>query len=195
MYPETDVYPVDTSEFDVSPPELLDERAERYVDEHGLDEDLAERVAYGARMPVYEEAVGRGYDARLVASTLEETLVDLRRDGVPVEGIGDDALLEVFALVSDDEVAKEGVPELLRGVAEGGEPADVADELGLESAEREEVEEVVNEILEERADYIEEEGMGAMGGLMGAVMEEMRGKADGELVSDVLQERLQERVS
>ncbi|MFP4189273.1 MAG: Glu-tRNA(Gln) amidotransferase subunit GatE, partial [Halobacteriales archaeon] len=195
MYPETDVYPVDTSEFDVETPELLDDRAERYASEHGLDEDLSERVAYGARMPVYEEAVERGYDASLVASTLEETLVDLRRDGVSVERIEDDELLETFALVSDDEVAKEGVPDLLRGVAEGNSPDEVADELGLESAERDEVEEVVDEILEERADYVEEEGMGAMGGLMGAVMEEMRGKADGELVSDVLQQKLQERVS
>ncbi|MFP4174245.1 MAG: Glu-tRNA(Gln) amidotransferase subunit GatE [Halobacteriales archaeon] len=195
MYPETDVYPVDTSEFDVETPELLDERAERYASEHGLDEDLSERVAYGARMPVYEEAVERGYDASLVASTLEETLVDLRRDGVSVERIEDDELLETFALVSDDEVAKEGVPDLLRGVAEGNSPDEVADELGLESAARDEVEEVVDEILEERTDYVEEEGMGAMGGLMGAVMEEMRGKADGELVSDVLQQKLQERVS
>ena len=195
MYPETDVYPVELDDFDVEPPELLDERATRYAEEHGLDGDLAERVAYGTRMPVYEEAVERGYDPSLVASTLEETLVDLRRDGVPVEGIEDDDLLETFALVADDEVAKEGVPELLGGVAEGGAPAEVAEELGLESAAREEVAEVVEEVLDERADYVEEEGMGAMGGLMGAVMEEMRGKADGELVSDVLQEKLQDRVS
>jgi len=195
MYPETDVYPVALDGFEVSPPELLDERAERYAEKHGLDEDLAERVAYGARMPVYEKAVESGYEPSLVASTVEETLVDLRRDGVPVEEIEDEELLETFALVDEDEVAKEGVPELLRGVAEGGEPDDVADELGLDSAAREEVEEVVDGILDERADYVENEGMGAMGGLMGAVMEEMRGKADGELVSDVLREKLQERVS
>jgi Glu-tRNA(Gln) amidotransferase subunit E-like FAD-binding protein len=34
-----------------------------------------------------------------------------------------------------------------------------------------------------------------MGGLMGVVMEEMRGKADGELVSEVLREKIQERVA
>ena len=194
MYPETDVYPVALGEFDAEPPELLDERAERYADEHGLDEELAEQVAYGRRMPVYEEAVERGYDPGLVASTLEGTLVDLRRDDVPVENLGDDDLMRVFEMVADDEVAKEGVPDLLRGIAEGGEPDDIADELGLDAAARDEVEEVVDEVLEERAEYVEEEGMGAMGGLMGAVMEEMRGKADGELVSEVLREKLQERV-
>jgi len=193
MYPETDVYPVDTSDFDAEPPELLDERASRYVSEDGLDGDLAERVAYGRWMPLYERAVERGYDPTFVATALEETLVELRRDDVPVENLGDAELFELFELVESDEVAKEGVPELLRGVAEGGEPEEVADELGLESAERDEVEKVVEEVIEERSDYVEEEGMGAMGGLMGAVMEEMRGKADGELVSEVLREKLQER--
>lgn len=193
MYPETDVYSVALDEFDVESPELLDDRAERYTQEHGLDEDLAERVAHGRRMPLYESAVERGYDPGLVASTLEGTIVDLRRGDVPVENLNDEDLMRVFEMVADDEVAKEGVPELLRGIAEGDEPEDVAEELGLDAAAREEVEKVVDGILEERADYIEEEGMGAMGGLMGAVMEEMRGKADGELVSDVLREKLQER--
>jgi glutamyl-tRNA(Gln) amidotransferase subunit E len=145
-------------------------------------------------MPLYERAVENGYDPGLVASTLEGTLVDLRRDGAPVEKLDDSEIMRVFEMVAQDEVAKEGVPELLRGVAEGDEPDDVAEELGLESAAREEVEEVVDGILEERSEYVEEEGMGAMGGLMGAVMEEMRGKADGELVSDVLREKLQERI-
>ncbi|MDZ7687879.1 MAG: Glu-tRNA(Gln) amidotransferase subunit GatE [Halobacteriales archaeon] len=194
MYPETDVYSVALDGFEAEPPELLDERAERYAAEHGLDDDLAERVAHGRRMPLYEEAVERGYDAGLVASTLEGTLVDLRRDDVPVENISDEDLLETFRLVAEDEVAKEGVPDLLRGIAEGGEPEEVAEELGLESAARDEVEEVVDEILEERAEYVKEEGMSAMGGLMGVVMEEMRGKADGELVSEVLREKIQERV-
>ena len=194
MYPETDVYPVALEEFDVETPELLDDRARRYAEEHGIDEELAEQVAYGRRMPLYERAVENGYDPGLVASTLEGTLVDLRRDGAPVEKLDDSEIMRVFEMVAQDEVAKEGVPELLRGVAEGDEPDDVAEELGLESAAREEVEEVVDGILEERSEYVEEEGMGAMGGLMGAVMEEMRGKADGELVSDVLREKLQERI-
>ncbi len=194
MYPETDVYPVALDEFDAETPELLDERARRYAEEHGLDEELAEQVAYGRRMPLYERAVESGYDPGLVASTLEGTLVDLRRDDAPVENLDDEDLMRVFEMVAEDEVAKEGVPDLLCGVAEGGEPEEVADELGLDSAAREEVEEVVDGILEDRADYVEEEGMGAMGGLMGAVMEEMRGKADGELVSDVLREKLQERI-
>jgi glutamyl-tRNA(Gln) amidotransferase subunit E len=195
MYPETDVYSVPLDEFDAEPPELLDDRAARYTAEHGLDEDLAERVAHGRRMPLYERAVGRGYDSGLVASTLEGTLVDLRRDDVPVENIDDQDLMRVFEMVAEDEVAKEGVPELLRGIAEGDEPDEIADELGLDAAAREEVEEVVDEVLDERAEYVEEEGMGAMGGLMGVVMEEMRGKADGELVSEVLREKIQERVA
>ncbi|MDY7081677.1 MAG: Glu-tRNA(Gln) amidotransferase subunit GatE, partial [Halobacteria archaeon] len=197
MYPETDVYPVELGEIDVEEPELLDEKAERYSDEYGLGDTLAEQVAYG-RFDLFERAVEMGVDPTLAAQTLESTLVELRRDDVPVERITDNDLLGVFELVVDDEIAKEGVPELLEAVAAKDEdrtPAKVAEELELGSAAEDEVAEVVEEVLDEKEELIEKEGMGAFSGLMGVVMGEMRGKADGELVSDVLREKLQERIN
>ncbi|MDY6780713.1 MAG: Glu-tRNA(Gln) amidotransferase subunit GatE, partial [Halobacteria archaeon] len=194
MYPETDVYPVELSEFEVDEPDLLTERAERYEEEHGLDPELAEQVAFGEYMPVYERAVESGADPSLVARTLQNTLVELRRDEVPVERLSDDDLLDIFDLVARDEVAKEGVPDLLTEVAESGDSADEAlERLDLGSAGRSEVEEAVENVLDRKQELVDDEGMGAFSALMGVVMEEMRGKADGEVVSDVLREKLQER--
>ncbi|MFP4631812.1 MAG: Glu-tRNA(Gln) amidotransferase subunit GatE [Halobacteriales archaeon] len=194
MYPETDVYPVDLSEVEAEPPELLDERARRYAVDHGLDEDLARRVAYGRRMSLYEEAVDRDVDPGLVASTLTGTLVELRRDDVDVAAIDDGDLLAALSLVDSGDVAREALPDLLRAAAEGTPPDVAVERADLGSAAREEVEDVVVDVLDSKAELVDEQGMEAFSALMGVVMGELRGKADGELVSEVLREKIGERV-
>jgi glutamyl-tRNA(Gln) amidotransferase subunit E len=63
MYPETDVPPVDPDPETVDTPELLTEKVERYETEYGLGAGLAEQVAYGQFMPLFEQVVAGGDDA------------------------------------------------------------------------------------------------------------------------------------
>jgi glutamyl-tRNA(Gln) amidotransferase subunit E len=195
MYPETDVPPVEPDPTEVETPELLTERVERYRDEYGLDAGLAEQVAYGRRMPVFEAAVERGVDPTLAAGTLESTLTELGRDDVPVEGLSAEQLLDVLSLVAEDDLAKEGVGEVLTVLAEDPElDADTAvEEAGLAGVGEDEVREAVVEVVERNADQVEAEGMGAFSALMGEAMGALRGKADGEVVSDVLREEIGKR--
>jgi glutamyl-tRNA(Gln) amidotransferase subunit E len=195
MYPETDVPPVELDPSDVETPELLTAKVERYRAELGLDAGLAEQVAYGRRMPLFETAVDRGVDPTFAASTLESTLTGLRRDDVPVERLSDDHLLSVLGLVTEGELAKEGVADVLTVLAD--EPAlsaeEAIEEAGLAGVDDEAVREVVVEVLERNADQVEEQGMGAFSALMGECMGALRGKADGEVVSDLLREEIQAR--
>jgi glutamyl-tRNA(Gln) amidotransferase subunit E len=66
-----------------------------------------------------------------------------------------------------------------------------ADELGVVPADSSDVEAVVDRILAERADFVAERGMGALGPLMGVVISELGGGADGKVVSAVLRQRLE----
>ena len=195
MYPETDVPPVDPDPSTIETPELLTERAERYQTEYGVDPDLAEQVAYGEHMPLFEQAVDLGVDPTLAATTLESTLTELRRDGVPVAELTDEQLIETFELLAAGELATEGVPELLTALA--GEPglaaSEAADREGLGSAGESEVRSAVQSVVERNAQQVEREGMGAFSALMGECMGELRGKADGDVVSDVLREEIQRR--
>jgi glutamyl-tRNA(Gln) amidotransferase subunit E len=195
MYPETDVPPVDPDPSDVETPELLTEKVERYQAEFGLDAGLAEQVAYGRRWPLFEEQVEAGVDATLAAQTLESTVTELRRDDVAVDQLTDDHFRGVFGLVADGDLAQEGVPELLEGLAESpdSDPGELAEELGLGSAAEDEVREAVVEVVERNSDQVEAEGMGAFSALMGECMGALRGKADGDLVSEVLREEIQQR--
>ncbi|POG56341.1 Glu-tRNA(Gln) amidotransferase subunit GatE [Haloferax marisrubri] len=195
MYPETDVLTVDLDPSDVETPELLTEKVDRYQAEFGLDAGLAEQVAYGRKMPLFEEAVDAGIDATFAAGLLESTLTELRRDDVPVSELTDDHLLAVMHLVEDGDLAKEGVNDVLATIAE--DPSltaeEAVEEAGLSGVSEDEVREAIAEVVERNADQVEEQGMGAFSALMGEAMGALRGKADGGVVSDVLREEIQKR--
>ncbi|TVT95304.1 Glu-tRNA(Gln) amidotransferase subunit GatE [Haloferax volcanii] len=195
MYPETDVPPVDLDPSDVETPELLTEKVDRYQAEFGLDAGLAEQVAYGRTMPLFEEAVDAGIDATFAAGLLESTLTELRRDDVAVSELTDDHLLAVMQLVEDGDLAKEGVNDVLATIAE--DPSltaeEAVEEAGLSGVSEEEVREAIAEVVERNADQVEQQGMGAFSALMGEAMGALRGKADGGVVSDVLREEIQKR--
>ncbi|WP_435195085.1 Glu-tRNA(Gln) amidotransferase subunit GatE [Natronomonas sp. EA1] len=195
MYPETDVPPVELDPTEIESPELLTEKVERYQEEYGLDAGLAEQVAYGRRMLLFEAAVEAGIDATLAAGTLESTLTELRRDDVAVDRLTDDQLLSVLQLVEDGELAKEGVNPVLTTLAENPtlSPEEAVEEAGLAGVDEAAVRETIVEVVERNAQQVDEQGMGAFSALMGECMGALRGKADGELVSAVLREEIQKR--
>ena len=195
MYPETDVPPVEPDPSEVDEPELLTEKVDRYQEAFGLDSGLAEQVAYGRRMPLFEDAVEQGVDATFAASVLESTVVELRRDGVPVANLADAHFLEVFELVADDELAKEGVGDVLTVLAEQPDltAEEAVEEAGLGGVDDKEVREVIVGVVERNGEQVAEEGMAAFSGLMGECMGELRGKADGETISSLLREEIGKR--
>jgi len=195
MYPETDVPPVEPDVTDVDRPELLTEKVERYQAEFDLDAGLAEQVADGERMSLFEAVVADGVDPTLAAGTLESTLTELRRDDVPVERLTDDHLTDALHLVEDGELPREGLTELLATLAENPSlsAADAVEAAGLGGVGEAEVREAVVDVVERNADQVETEGMEAFSALMGECMGALRGKADGDTVSQVLREEIQQR--
>ena len=66
-----------------------------------------------------------------------------------------------------------------------------AEILGLKPSDLSSIEEVIINILEERADFVAERGMAAIGPLMGVVMGKLGGAADGKAVSTALKKHIQ----
>jgi glutamyl-tRNA(Gln) amidotransferase subunit E len=195
MYPETDVPPVELDPSEVETPELLTEKVDRYREAYDLDAGLAEQVAYGRRMPLFETAVERGVDPTFAAATLESTLTGLRRDDVAVDRLTDDHLLAVLELVDEGDLAKEGVEDVLTVLAEAPSltAEEAIEEAGLAGVDEDEVRDVVRTVLDRNADQVDEQGMAAFSALMGECMGALRGKADGEVVSDLLREEIRAR--
>ena len=65
-----------------------------------------------------------------------------------------------------------------------------ADADGYTPADSSAVEDAVDEILADRAEFIAERGLGAIGPLMGPVMGKLGGAADGKVVSEILKQKI-----
>jgi len=63
---------------------------------------------------------------------------------------------------------------------------------GYTPADSSAVEDAVDEILVDRADFVAERGLGAIGPLMGMVMGKLGGAADGKVVSEILKQKISE---
>ena len=206
MYPETDLLPVVIGETlweSITVPELLVRRAERFVREFRLDEDLARQMAFSERLPTFEAAVAAGVRPTIAARTLLATCRELARDGVAIDRVSEDEILALLSAVEGGRAAKEAIPDLLTELARtAGEEAGTAEER-VDAAiakvapaiSQADVEAVVRRIVAEREAFARERGMGALGPLMGVVMQELRGSVDGKVISETLRRELQRLLS
>jgi glutamyl-tRNA(Gln) amidotransferase subunit E len=122
-------------------------------------------------------------------------LTELRRDNVPIKTLTESHLLAVLELVTEGELAKEGVGEVLSVLAESPDitASQAIKEAGLSGVDRSEVRAAVIDVIDRNKTQVEEQGMGAFSALMGEAMGALRGKADGEIVSEVLREEISNR--
>ncbi|MGD9911530.1 Glu-tRNA(Gln) amidotransferase subunit GatE [Methanothrix sp.] len=196
MYPETDVPPVVVNKEMVERlrlPELVVERAERYQREYGLSPEQARIMAASSNYQLFEEIVRvYGVQPSLVVRSLESTPVELARDGVPVYRLSERHFMGCFDLLAQNRIAKEGIPALLKAMAENpdADPESAAEAAGLMSLGASEVERIVHEIVSAKVDLVRERGERAIGPLMGLAMEQLRGKADGAAVSALIKKEI-----
>lgn len=200
MYPETDVPPVVVSGRidEITIPELLSERKDRYIREYNLSEDLAQKITYSRYRILFENIMdSTDVDATLVVRTLTATLTELRKEEVRIDQLKEEHFPELFGLISDNTIAKEGIIDILRVLANQPDRsvADAAASLDLVGMDEKEIEDRIAEIVAERSDFVHERGEEALGPLMGVAMRNLRGRADGGLISRILAEKIREELS
>ena len=206
MYPETDVPSVVVTRDmldSIELPELLPERKARYMEELGLNEELAGIVA-SKHLELFELIIAEvpGIDPTLVASTLVNTLTKLRRESgltheFNIDKVEPHHYVEVFKLFVSGGAAKEVIPDLLIEIAQHPEMDvdDVAKNMGLGQKRIEDIERHVENIIDQRIDFVKERGLAAVGPLMGEVMKEFRGSVDGKVLSALLKEKIEAQLN
>ncbi|AEH60523.1 aspartyl-tRNA(Asn) amidotransferase, B subunit [Methanosalsum zhilinae DSM 4017] len=205
MYPETDVPPVEISSdyFDsLEIPELLSEKAKRYSQEYGLNDEMARMIVYSRDLTLFENLASmykgnQFITPTLIVRTITAIIPELRREGADVEALDEDHLMQLFDLIGEGTIAKEGIGDILRYLSKNPSitAEEAASELGLLGADDEQIQKFIDEVLYSREDFIKEKQMAAVGPLMGVVMKEFRGKVDGKLVSQILKDRIQKRLN
>jgi glutamyl-tRNA(Gln) amidotransferase subunit E len=199
MYPETDVRPVKITDTRLqnirkNMPETIEEREKRFIKEHGLSADLARQIARSTNLDLFEQIIkDTKVPPTLIAVTLENTLVSLHRNQVPIENLENHHFIDLFKSIEHNKVASEAIPVVLTYLANN--PKHSLEEAllvtDLTVASKTEIGEVISKIVRTREEYIRTQGERSIGGLMGLVMKELGGKADGKLVKELLTEAVE----
>jgi aspartyl-tRNA(Asn)/glutamyl-tRNA(Gln) amidotransferase subunit B len=203
-FPDPDLVPLVLDEVRVGRvraalPELPEARRARLLTEHGLSEYDARLLTASRAMADFFEAAVRAHgNPKTVANwMLRDVLAALHERGLGIEAakLRPEALAALARLVDEGRVtpgsARSLVPELL---AEGGDPAALVRERGLEAvSDADTLGPVVAEVLAEQPKAVETFRAGdqkALHFLMGQVMRKTKGKADARRVRELLLARL-----
>ena len=161
-----------------------------------MSKELAEAMVRSYHLDLYESIVSKVKNVSpvLVATTLESTWRNLKREGIPVENIGDEKVEEVFKELGAGNVAKEAIPEILSFLAknQSATVGDATDQLGIKGMSQEELDRAVDEIIKKNLNLVKERKMEALKPLMGDIMKQLRGKVDGKTINETLKRKLEQ---
>ncbi len=198
MYPETDIPPsIITNNFlekiRSNLPEPAKKKLKRLVKEYDLNGKLAKQIIDSEYDRLFEIIVKESeVAATTVAVFLTETLKSLKRDGVIVERVSEDQIMEIFKYVGSGALMKEALADVFVWLSENGSESvqDAIVALGMVMFSKAELIKLIDRLIAENRQSIDQMGQRAYGMLMGIVMKEVRGKANPSFVSALLRERL-----
>jgi glutamyl-tRNA(Gln) amidotransferase subunit E len=144
-------------------PETIEERERRFVKELGLSADLARQITRSVNLDLFEQIVScTEASPILIAVTLENTLVSLHRNKVPVESLQDRHFIDLFKFIAYKKVSSEAIPTVLTYLANNPEHSleEVMLAANLTVASKNEIEETVQKIVRDREKFIRAQGEG-----------------------------------
>ncbi|MGC8899054.1 MAG: Glu-tRNA(Gln) amidotransferase subunit GatE [Candidatus Micrarchaeia archaeon] len=143
MYPETDIPPIRIAKRKIEEVKAkmgkgLEEKKAWL--ERVVSKDLAEKMVRSKYYGMFERVVGKGVDAKVAASIIEDKWRALRREGLKIdEGMVEKAL----RMYGEKKLAKNGIEEALRMMAKGKSENEVLEK--LERIGGKELEKIVRE--------------------------------------------------
>jgi glutamyl-tRNA(Gln) amidotransferase subunit E len=197
MYPETDVPPIQiTADYlkllRSRLPELPAQKRTRLMEEYGLNQKLAMQVLDSEYSQLFEKIVKQTrVSPTVVAAALTETFKGLKREGIEIESVSDEQILELFSLIDAGKATKEAIPDIISWLAKHKDASveDALENLGLGMLSEAELNSIIEDLLRENKN-LAEKGKEAFGALMGLTMKKVRGRANAEMVAQVLKKKL-----
>tara|TARA_B100000945_G_scaffold245696_1_gene201986 strand:- start:1054 stop:3102 length:2049 start_codon:yes stop_codon:yes gene_type:complete len=193
MYPETDIPLLEISserwEKILSNLPLSTEERELRIQGIGLSQNQIESILNGE----LDDALFEGIEGplELPPKAWASAILDY---GIEKPN----SLAAAISLKEKGLLSREGVKKLL-GESSEREIQEIVEWMtneaeirGFVPADSTLIEDTVNEILSEKMELVNEKGMGAIGPLMGLVMNKLAGSADGKSVSKILREKISE---
>ena len=201
MYPETDIPPVmvaggDLDEAAAAAPPPWEDLVAGLAKRLGLNAQLAEQALDSGRAPLLERVCAdRRVPPNFAASAICSTLASLqKRDGLDAGRLADAEIAETFAMLADGRITKDAVAMIFERIMAGESETAAGAAGGQGPADGGEISRILDEVVAERADYIDRAGERAAKPLMGAAMARLRGRAKGGDVSRMLADKIRARL-
>lgn len=175
-------------------PELPDEKKERIIKEYNLSEDLSTQIVKNLEAERFEAILKEvKVDSTTVASLLAYDLKDLKREGLDIEILTTEHLIDIFKLLENEKIAKDSLRKLTVATIKNPENdiESLAESENLTLLTTEKIQEIISKIVSDNEAMIKERQMGAMGPLMGMSMKQLKGKAEGSIVNKIVKEEIQ----
>lgn len=193
MYPETDIPAIRVTEdeiedIDENLPKTLEDKEKEYSEDIG--EELASQIVSSPELQKYEKFKA-DYDSKLVANFFTNLKAGLEDQGISIENLNEEELDVIFSSLEKGEIKKGDLPDLIKGM-EGSSPEEAVENVVSRKMDESEIRETVQEVLYEKSDMVEEQGMHAQGPLMGVLQQKV--DADGTTISQILQEELEKTI-
>ncbi len=119
LYPETDVPPIPlTKEFLAAVEKTESMEKKKHKLEKTLNKEMASKILKSRHLHLFEKLVESGADPMLAATTIENTIVSLRREGVEFRHL-EKTLIGLFDEYKKGTFVKAAIPEVLKGMAKG----------------------------------------------------------------------------
>ncbi|HDO19194.1 MAG TPA: Glu-tRNA(Gln) amidotransferase subunit GatE, partial [Thermoplasmatales archaeon] len=124
MYPETDIPPVRITDEMLNRikdrlPERPEERAKRMKSEYKLNDEQVSQIIRSGYADDFESLARRFKEfSSTIARTFLNTLPELEREGISLDGIDVTVLDNIFSALRKNRFAKEAIPEIVRYIAE-----------------------------------------------------------------------------
>jgi len=178
------------------------DKRERYVEEYGLDEKVADQLLDDpALVSFYEQVLEQGGEPKASASIMLNALAQLSNErgcSVAQLGVTPRQVTQVLQLVADDKLGSANVGKLLAHCSDDPDPdaATLAEQHNLlqmtdTGALEGEVDKVLADPKNAKAVEDIKGGKGkAIGALMGQIMKATRGQANPKVVTELIQKKL-----
>ena len=203
LYPDTDTKAIFNMEAEIKQvaknlPRYPWDVIKKYSKKYKLEEKMVKDLIFTGKLEIFDELTKISPEnSTLIITTLLETTTALRRDGKNIENINDKDYADIFTLLKNGEIGKEAIEELMIKKADSPNLsiAEIKELLHISRISEEDLNVIIDEIINTNIKLINERKLGAMGPLMGEVMQHVRGKIDGKIVSDKLKKAIQEKLN
>ncbi|TFH29027.1 MAG: hypothetical protein E4G98_04510, partial [Promethearchaeota archaeon] len=192
LYPDTDTPPIILTEQRIThigdtlgpyPWDLIEDYGQKYQLERELIEDLVMR----GKIPLFDSLISIMPDnSMLVLRTITDMVKVLHREEKNVDNLNERHFRELLVGVSENEIAKEAMEDILRVWTETPHVSltEAKEKAGIGAFDLSTLDTIVDELIQKNLELVQSKGRGAIGPLMGDLMNIVgRGAVDGNILS------------